>query len=84
MFHFFTEMLSAPATEENWSQWGELAMYLVKAALSIIAVFAIAYIEKFLFFMAGIPTIVVLFTSMWYSISQAEKAHSVLYQIKGS
>lgn len=83
-FHFFTEMLSAPANEENWSHWGQLAMYLVKAAGAIFSVFVVAYFEKFVFSFAGLPTVLTVFSAMWYSISQAEKAHDVLYQIKGS
>lgn len=81
-FHFFTEILSAPANEDNWGDWGELAIYLIKAGFTIIAVFFVAYIEKFLFSLGGLLTIVTIFSAMWYSITQAEKAHNVLYQIK--
>lgn len=81
-FHFFTEMLSAPANEDNWGHWGKLAIYLIKAGFSIITVFFVAYIEKFIFSLGGLLTIVTIFYAMWYSITQAEKAHDVLYQIK--
>ena len=66
------------------SQWGSLSIILTKAALSMVAVFTVAYFEKFVFAMSAIPTFVSILLAMWYSITQAEKAHSVLYEIKST
>lgn len=80
-FHFFTELLGAPANEENWNKWGLLAIQLIIAAFSILAVFGVVYFEKQVYSFGGLLSLVAIFITMLRLVRHAEKAHYILYEI---
>lgn len=81
-FHFLTELLAAPASEGNWGQWGSLVKCLTYAAFIILGVFGIAYFEKYIYSFGGFITLVAIFPGVWFTVTQAEKAHTILASIK--
>lgn len=83
VFHFLTEMIAAPATEDNWGQWGQLALQLIFATLGILSVFGTFYIEKYLLKLHGVLTLGAILIAIWVVIGHAEKAHNALNGIKG-